>query len=110
MSWGNIPVSCAGATEDGLEPLVREVVRTQRRNGLKAADAVAAAAELLGLSARTVRALHEGELCRGRGIDLEDVRARYAAHLDAEAQRLEAALEALRVRQAAVRERIGALA
>ena len=98
-------MSCATATEDGLETMVRD----RRAHGLKAADAVAAAAIWLGLSARTVRAIHTGELCRARGIDLAAVRARYAAHLTAEEARLDAHLRRLRQRQAAVRERLNAL-
>ena len=65
----------------------------------KAADAVADAAGVLGLSARTARALHWGETCAGRDLDVTAARARFAAWLGAEAERLEQQAAALRRRQ-----------
>jgi hypothetical protein len=106
MSRGEIAERSHCVTTEALAPLVRDVVRARRAVGRKSVDALAEAAEALGLSRRTVRAVHQGESVRGRGIDLPAVQARYAAHLDARVRELETSLHALRCRQAAVRERL----
>lgn len=104
--WGTIVVntrsnfSASGAkAADAVREPLNELVARMRAGGAKAADAVADAAGVLGLSARTARALHWGETCAGRDLDVTAARARFAAWLGAEAERLEQQAAALRRRQ-----------
>lgn len=92
----------ADAVVEEFADLVTQAVDGRKRDrGLKAA--IHEAARVLGLTERRVRACLYREIRSVTAAEWLSVRARFAAHLEAEARRLDAEADLMRVRLDALR-------
>lgn len=105
MSWSELSKGAAmtSAVINEFADLVSQTV-SNRRKGRDVKAAIYDAARLLGLTERRVRACLYREIRNVSAAEWLDVRARFAAHLEAEARRLNAEADLLRVRLEALRK------
>ncbi|MBB2176750.1 hypothetical protein [Gluconacetobacter johannae] len=90
------------AVVEEFSDLVSQTVESRRKGrGIKAA--IHEAARVLGLTERRVRACLYREIRSVTAAEWLSVRARFAAHLEAEARRLDAEADLIRVRLDALR-------
>lgn len=104
MAWSTLSKGSemTEAVVEEFSDLVSQTVESRRKGrGIKVA--ICEAARFLGLTERRVRACLYREIRSVTAAEWLSVRARFAAHLEAEARRLDAEADLMRVRLDALR-------